>query len=1273
MPVFNDLTLESMLQPEDEDEITEALAFLTFPGNKTLNTEGSLVGAPDRTEESVGFLEGIIQDIEVIRNDPIRGLPVALETAGAVLGGVGLGGFGAPLGAFTGRLVGETVESFVRDTPLITGENAFETLAAPVFSLPLSMTAGAAKSLLSGAKKKLSRSAATFVDPFLAPHNIGDMIKKAEEQVLAERTAQYITRNEEILARTVRPGTVRETSGQFLDDPNLGRDVIDTALRSLETTPRYIPEGMFVLEGDPVGNTLEAVKRARDRVAQGKVPGTLRELLPERIPEDEVGAALEALGREQNIPRQQQAPRTFDTPRTVVSRGADAPGETLENLLGTTAEGEGLGIRGRGVGRVRTRIDTSILDDTDYVGKLLTRAEEIEKKQSITELSNFFGIQDEVNRALQRLEKPSVQRERTTARLTMHRELAERKAIIDALPKITPSINSTFEKQKALIAIGAARNVPGAGPLLKAGKQIGLGEDLFAMSRVLTKFENPEAILALRALETGSTFRRQVDEMLNADLARVFEKYGLRDERLDVSDHVVFNILHDAPELRAAAIRGELPVEGFDPDKVSRIAGFIEDVTTDVRDKELALARRSALNPADPSAPLPGLPDDPVNRNIFASTSISGRNVDVATDDLHRAQALLDILPQDDPMADILRQQLPALQRQMEIAQQAHLGIQRRLSEASEFAQKTGAISKDAFAGAFQASDEQLLLGSDLFGNYQDYIAQLARKTALDNSQAVVAGAMKRLGDVDLLSQNLALDQLSKLTPDEIIQRGTELSPGLVNSLADEADLGPLIQGMAGIMAKTPEIRLQAEQIIRDQRPLREYLARASRAVSGQMRQTAINHISDTLRRLPGGLGEHITPEQVSTALQTLNNAIYVLDIGLNPRFLIQNFTQPLTTLMPTVGMDTFAQAFMDVMSDFPRIAERAHAAGSIIGNKNLAEELGVTTATGSKLYKAINFLPETTEKINRVLAHRAGEIQAAAKGLTGDAAQQHAKQIVTNTNFGLLQTDRPLITNHPLGSILMRFRSFLTGYSTLLAHLAKTDKKAFADAVVMMTSMSGSTGIPLYDFFRDIAAEQTGEFVPEIPSAIEGGTAALVERAKSAWPELDAVTQLQALDMGQSFAFPWQVASDPSQFFGPAFGPIANIITAIGAGDKEKLARSVQQAGGPLVGRLMQTVGQVINEGETRTPGGTLIGVRDPIEIAQTAISFRPSVRQERAQIRRDLEIALQANDSAAVRKLLKMARARGLKNIRQLVSQAKSNLARGENTSALGVLFGL
>ena len=243
------------------------------------------------------------------------------------------------------------------------------------------------------------------------------------------------------------------------------------------------------------------------------------------------------------------------------------------------------------------------------------------------------------------------------------------------------------------------------------------------------------------------------------------------------------------------------------------------------------------------------------------------------------------------------------------------------------------------------------------------------------------------------------------------------------------------------------------------------------------------------------------------------------------------------------------------------------------------------------------------------------------------------------------------MIKSIPATGLAFRFRGYTTQYASLINFMRKENPKAAAELITTMLAFSGTAGIPAFDFVRGQLADKFKVYVPPI----------------------EPLTQVTGADFGRSVD-PWFTwPKHPSEFLGPLYGPIIEGISAAFRGDRPGVAFSAQRLMGPFVSRTLQAGAEALRGGETRTAvSRQLLARRDLETIGKSALGFAPAPRQARGEIQRELELAIQAGDLVARRRLLAEARRQGLTNIGMLVSQAKARVKRSQTQGLFSTILG-
>ena len=268
------ITLEDLLAKDEDKLVTDQLNLIEEPAP----TQSGLPIPIDFTNPANlrEFFAGIGRDIELIKKEPIRALPLTLEALGAGAGAF----FGGPLGSATlavgGRAAGETIESFVLGNPLFTGRNIFELATAGVQGIPFAALGSAARA--AGGAKTASRRAQTIVQRVKAAPQIEDLVLKSTQDANKLRQVRFLEQQEAILFETPALGIARtaiperpsgigglDIAGRQLDKPQRTAD-LDALSARLQI------EDLFATRAERVGSlpTESVLPRATSSAPTGQ-------------------------------------------------------------------------------------------------------------------------------------------------------------------------------------------------------------------------------------------------------------------------------------------------------------------------------------------------------------------------------------------------------------------------------------------------------------------------------------------------------------------------------------------------------------------------------------------------------------------------------------------------------------------------------------------------------------------------------------------------------------------------------------------------------------------------------------------------------------------------------------------------------------------------------------------------------------------------------------------------------------------------------------------
>lgn len=159
----------------------------------------------------------------------------------------------------------------------------------------------------------------------------------------------------------------------------------------------------------------------------------------------------------------------------------------------------------------------------------------------------------------------------------------------------------------------------------------------------------------------------------------------------------------------------------------------------------------------------------------------------------------------------------------------------------------------------------------------------------------------------------------------------------------------------------------------------------------------------------------------------------YIAKIGFNLWSPVLNLTQTIVNTMPKVGvartLSVMHRALPAIvlpksMNPFVKDLVRLQHAG-ILDTFSTKFERPRLHGVKESIQEAASFLFNKAEQFNRATAYLAGLEEAKAKGLKGDAAVQHAREVVRLTQFFAGRLDAPLFSRTPTGKVLMQFKTF--------------------------------------------------------------------------------------------------------------------------------------------------------------------------------------------------------------------------------------------------------
>ena len=185
----------------------------------------------------------------------------------------------------------------------------------------------------------------------------------------------------------------------------------------------------------------------------------------------------------------------------------------------------------------------------------------------------------------------------------------------------------------------------------------------------------------------------------------------------------------------------------------------------------------------------------------------------------------------------------------------------------------------------------------------------------------------------------------------------------------------------------------------------------------------------------------------------------YMAKIGFNLWSPILNLTQTITNTIPQVGfartMAVIPRAFASTMlpkelNPFVRDLVRLQHA-EILDTFSTKFERPKLTGAKESVQQAASFLFDKAEEFNRAVAYLAGLEEAKAKGLKGDAAVRHAREVVRITQFFAGRLDAPLMARTPVGKVFMQFKTFTLKEIEFIRQLDWKQKIKFLVAALLL------------------------------------------------------------------------------------------------------------------------------------------------------------------------------------------------------------------------------
>ncbi len=242
-----------------------------------------------------------------------------------------------------------------------------------------------------------------------------------------------------------------------------------------------------------------------------------------------------------------------------------------------------------------------------------------------------------------------------------------------------------------------------------------------------------------------------------------------------------------------------------------------------------------------------------------------------------------------------------------------------------------------------------------------------------------------------------------------------------------------------------------------------------------QLRDLAHKYINQYAGRpLDGGL----SPIDAQAA-GWLTGIQYMAKIGFNPWSPVLNLTQTIINTVPAMGLWRTGVAAPRALAAvlLPRQANpfirdlAALELGGVLDTWGAKFERPRFGGPFDKVQRAASFFFDKTEQINRSIAFLAGMDQASARGLRGQKALDHARDVVRQTQFYSGRLDAPLFARTPLGKVVMQFKVFTFKELEFIRSLSPAQQVKFAAATI---ALGGPAAFLIVQFFR--------EFFPEWP-----------------------------------------------------------------------------------------------------------------------------------------------------------------------------------------------
>lgn len=214
--------------------------------------------------------------------------------------------------------------------------------------------------------------------------------------------------------------------------------------------------------------------------------------------------------------------------------------------------------------------------------------------------------------------------------------------------------------------------------------------------------------------------------------------------------------------------------------------------------------------------------------------------------------------------------------------------------------------------------------------------------------------------------------------------------------------------------------------------------------------------------------------------------------IGANIGSAIRNLTQGVNTYAK-LGEKYTAVGYIDLLKKGTKELEEV---GVLADNFIQDRTLSATKKAIQKLDKALFFLFDTAEKINRGSAYYGAKAKALSKGMSETEAIEFAKKLVRETQFNYGKIDIPVspVLSSDIGKIFFQFMTYPVKQTEFLTGLAK-NKEYMAIARYILGSMGltytigslfGFKPTDFIPFYGQVTGQQTLGVPPSLKAPVE-------------------------------------------------------------------------------------------------------------------------------------------------------------------------------------------